>query len=179
MRFVVAVLLGAVVCLLGRDKAAALTPDELLQSCEAVTSATPAAERDMVDIPAAGLPCWYYMSAVQDLSVLSVLSDESEVRLLHFCPPPDTTTIDFVEIFVRYAHGKSARSEENAAAFMLRGFVASFPCDSVRGERDGRLWRSVPGRRWYSDQRGDTPGSKEVVLIHVKRSLELRPDRHW
>jgi hypothetical protein len=37
------------------------------------------------------------------------------------------------------------------------------------GEADGRLWRSVPGRRWYSDQRGDTPGSQEVVLIHRKR----------
>jgi DNA methylase len=35
-------------------------------------------------------------------------------------------------------------------------------------ERDGRLWRSVPGRRWYSDQRGETPGSQEVVLFHVK-----------
>jgi len=31
-----------------------------------------------------------------------------------------------------------------------------------------RLWRSVPGRRWYSDQRGATPGSQEVVLIHRK-----------
>jgi len=80
MRFVVAVLL-AVVCLLGRDKAAALTPDELLQSCEVVASAAPAVQRDMVDIPAAGLPCWYYMSAVQDMSVLS---DEGEVQLLHF-----------------------------------------------------------------------------------------------
>ena len=37
---------------------------------------------------------------------------------------------------------------------------------ALRGERDGRLWRSVPGRRWYSDQRGDTPGSQEVVLFH-------------
>jgi len=36
----------------------------------------------------------------------------------------------------------------------------------LRGERDGRLWRSVPNRRWYSDQRGETPGSQEVVLIH-------------
>jgi hypothetical protein len=39
----------------------------------------------------------------------------------------------------------------------------------LMGTRDGRLWRSVPGRRWYSDQRGDTPGSREVVLIHRKR----------
>lgn len=39
---------------------------------------------------------------------------------------------------------------------------------ALKGERDGRLWRSVPGRRWYSDQRGETPGSNEVVLIHRK-----------
>jgi hypothetical protein len=38
----------------------------------------------------------------------------------------------------------------------------------LQSERDGRLWRSVPGRRWYSDQRGETPGSQEIVLIHRK-----------
>ena len=38
----------------------------------------------------------------------------------------------------------------------------------LKGTGDGRLWRSVPGRRWYSDQRGDTPASQEVVLIHRK-----------
>jgi hypothetical protein len=38
----------------------------------------------------------------------------------------------------------------------------------LKGEGDGRLWRSVPGRRWYSDQRGETPASNEVVLIHRK-----------
>jgi hypothetical protein len=35
---------------------------------------------------------------------------------------------------------------------------------------DGRLWRRVPGRRWYSDQRGDTPGSQEVVLFHKRQA---------
>ncbi len=39
---------------------------------------------------------------------------------------------------------------------------------TLKGERDGRLWRSVPSRRWYSDQRGETPASQEVVLIHRK-----------
>ena len=39
---------------------------------------------------------------------------------------------------------------------------------SLRKERDGRLWRSVPSRRWYSDQRGETPASQEVVLFHRK-----------
>ena len=41
---------------------------------------------------------------------------------------------------------------------------------ALQAEHDGRLWRSVPGRRWYSDQRGETPGSQEVVLIHCKAS---------
>ena len=47
----------------------------------------------------------------------------------------------------------------------------------LQGERDGRLWRTVPGRRWYSHQRGDTPGSQEVVLIHRKRrtSAPMQP----
>jgi hypothetical protein len=36
---------------------------------------------------------------------------------------------------------------------------------ALRGQRDGRLWRTVPRRRWYSDQRGETPGSQEVVLF--------------
>lgn len=39
---------------------------------------------------------------------------------------------------------------------------------SLSEERDGRLWRSVPSRRWYSDQRGETPASQEVVLFHRK-----------
>lgn len=42
---------------------------------------------------------------------------------------------------------------------------------SLSRQDDGRLWRSVPGRRWYSNQRGQTPGSKEVVLLHRKASV--------
>ena len=45
---------------------------------------------------------------------------------------------------------------------------------ALRGERDGRLWRSVPSRRWYSQQRGETPGSQEVVLIHRKAATQPR-----
>lgn len=64
------------------------------------------------------------------------------------------------------------------------GLVETF-LPSLSSTGDGRLWRSVPGRRWYSDQRGETPGSKEVVLLHRKVSVRapgglgvrLRPDR--
>jgi len=32
---------------------------------------------------------------------------------------------------------------------------------------DGRLWRQVPNRKWFASKRGNTGGSKEVVLIHT------------
>lgn len=31
---------------------------------------------------------------------------------------------------------------------------------------DGRLWRSVPNRKWHANKRGRTSGSQEVVLFH-------------
>lgn len=34
---------------------------------------------------------------------------------------------------------------------------------------EGRIWRTVPGRRWYASQMGATGGSQEVVLFHRKR----------
>jgi hypothetical protein len=41
----------------------------------------------------------------------------------------------------------------------------------LRRQGDGRLWRTVPSRRWYSDQRGETPASQEVVIIHRKADI--------
>lgn len=37
---------------------------------------------------------------------------------------------------------------------------------SLPNSGDGRLWRLVPNRKWYADQRGRIPSSKEVVLFH-------------
>jgi hypothetical protein len=47
--------------------------------------------------------------------------------------------------------------------------LTEFYLPQLQGRNDGRLWRTVPGRRWYSDQRGSTPGSAEVLLIHRKQ----------
>ncbi len=35
---------------------------------------------------------------------------------------------------------------------------------------DGRLWCEVPNRKWHAHRKGNTPGSREVVLIHRKMS---------
>lgn len=34
----------------------------------------------------------------------------------------------------------------------------------LNGQRDGRLWRTVPGRRWYSRQRGRRPDPKKLYF---------------
>lgn len=63
---------------------------------------------------------------------------------------------------------------------MNRAGLTEVFLSTLQSEADGRLWRKVPGRRWYSEQRGATPGSNEVVLIHrksVQNSKALETDR--
>lgn len=54
----------------------------------------------------------------------------------------------------------------------LAGFSELFLDDL--NSPDGRLWRTVPSRRWYADQRGKTAGSQEVVLFHRKSEQDAR-----
>jgi molybdenum cofactor biosynthesis enzyme MoaA len=32
-----------------------------------------------------------------------------------------------------------------------------------------RIWRRVPNRKWYAEQRGNTASGSEVVLFHRKK----------
>ena len=56
------------------------------------------------------------------------------------------------------------------------GLKETFLSD-LKHDGDGRLWREVPSRRWYSEQRGATPGSNEVVLLHQKATPSQPPVR--
>jgi hypothetical protein len=47
--------------------------------------------------------------------------------------------------------------------------LAEFRLPTLKEQGDCRLWRTVPNRKWYADQRGETNGSQEVVLFHRKR----------
>jgi DNA methylase len=50
------------------------------------------------------------------------------------------------------------------------GFQEHFLASGSRSSSADRLWRSVPNRKWYAHQRGDTAGSQEVVLFHKLKS---------
>jgi hypothetical protein len=59
---------------------------------------------------------------------MTALADERGERLLSVCPTPDSTLLDFVRIFVQYAHTDGVKAQRNTAAFVLPGLAKAFPC---------------------------------------------------
>ena len=72
------------------------------------------------DISPEGLPCWYYMSAVQSMSALV---DSNNERLLALCPPAESTTLDFVRAFLRSAERKNEIDVNNPAVPVLQALT--------------------------------------------------------
>ncbi len=46
------------------------------------------------------------------------------------------------------------------------GFVEAEADCVTTAKVSGRIWREVPGRKWYANKRGEIPASKEVMLLH-------------
>jgi Rap1a immunity proteins len=127
MKMLVAAALTVVVFLVMNGSAAAATPAELLQSCQSALRAAGATNSATVEIPVEGLACWYYMSAVQNMSVVI---DQQGRPLLGICAPAGTTLMEFVRIFTRYAqaHREEDKDTDNAAPLVLRSLLDAFPC---------------------------------------------------
>jgi Rap1a immunity proteins len=123
------VLASAALCLATAGPAAAITPKALLRSCEAVVAGSRVRQVAVLDVPRTGLPCWYFMSAVQNMSVLI---DQSGEPLLGICAPENTRLLDYVRTFVRYARRVPRGGQENAAALAVEALNATYPC----GHRD-------------------------------------------
>ena len=130
MRFLFAAFVGAFVCWLAPGQARAVSSHELLQSCRAVTDAAGPGDGASLELPPAGLPCWYYMSALQNMSVLV---DQTGEHLLGACPPAQSTVLDFVRVFVRAMRGSHAE-DENAAALIVPELAKAFPCHGQDAE---------------------------------------------
>ena len=46
------------------------------------------------------------------------------------------------------------------------GFVELMPMCDKEYLFQRRIWRQVPGRKWYANQKGKTSSSREVLLLH-------------
>jgi Rap1a immunity proteins len=77
------------------------------------------------------LTCWGYMQAMQDLSVLA---DENEHRIMGACPPEQTTTLQLIRSFVRYARAHRRELPGNAVVAVFRALREAYPCRAEHGE---------------------------------------------
>lgn len=126
-----AALLGVMLCSLPHGNAGATTTDELLSSCKAINTVG-AAPGAAIDIPVSGVPCWFYMSAIQNMSTLV---DGSGSRMLGICLPTNGTLLDLVRLFVQYAGRIPSAARENAAAVAVIGLSDAFPCKPSKTDK--------------------------------------------
>ena len=77
------------------------------------------------------LTCWGYMQAMQDLSVLA---DEEGHRIMGACPPEQTTTLQLIQSFVRYARAHRTELQGNAVLAVFRALREAHPCRAEHGD---------------------------------------------
>src|SRR5215470_7173368 len=76
------------------------------------------------------LTCWGYMQGMQDLSVLA---DEEGHRIMDACPPEQTTTLQLIRSFVRYARAHRSELVGNAVVAVFRALREAYPCPAEHG----------------------------------------------
>jgi hypothetical protein len=102
------------------------TGDELAAYCQSLGRGAKGAGRHIY-IPSTreALTCWGYMQAMQDLSVLA---DENGDRIMAACPPEETTTLQLIRSFVRYARAHRSELPGNAVVAVFRALRRDYPC---------------------------------------------------
>jgi hypothetical protein len=73
--------------------------------------------------------CWGAFAALQGLSA-SRLPDANK-SILGFCAPPESTRIDFVRIFMRYAKAHPQETDTPFAHVALEALANAFPCSDA------------------------------------------------
>jgi hypothetical protein len=119
------------ICLWSADDcvAGALSSNELLSSCKAVVRQTQFGGGDTISIPYAGTKCWYYFSAVQDLATLA---DETATPYIRFCLPEESTLIQLIRVFVKYAADHPQALHQPPGQLWFRAFLNAYPCAGPR-----------------------------------------------
>jgi hypothetical protein len=106
--------------------------EELASYCQSLEHGAKGARRHIY-IPSTreALTCWAYMRAMQDLSVLA---DENGYRIMGACPPEQTTTLELIRSFVRYARAHRGELPGNAVVAVFRAFRGVYPCRAEHGD---------------------------------------------
>src|SRR3954463_2835581 len=123
----VALAVGAVAAAASVSPAQAVTGQELLRQCDALERGA-LVSGDTVRLPKSqdAATCWIYMGAVQDVS--ATVEEEGGPSLIGSCVPPETTRMELVRAFTRYARAHRAALDLRATALIIPALSQAFPC---------------------------------------------------
>ncbi|MEJ6846716.1 Rap1a/Tai family immunity protein [Sinorhizobium fredii] len=69
--------------------------------------------------------CWGAFGALQNISRFQ----DGDHRVLYFCPPEESTRLQFIRVFVKYVDEHPERSHEEWTTIGLNALQAAFPCN--------------------------------------------------
>ena len=120
--------LSAVTCfaLASGTVARAQNAGEMLHACEILQRGVHI-EGATVYLPPGGdvNQCWGFMRAVQEYSTLA---NQDGKTLLDACPNTDTTTVQIIRVFIKYANSHPEKLNLKAAAVAYNAMADAFPC---------------------------------------------------
>ena len=107
--------------------ASATSGADLLRQCETLERGAAVRGR-LVRLPekSEAAQCWFYMAAVQDFA--ATVEDEAGPSLIGACPHPDTTRLDLVRTYLRYARAHRDELKLRASALLVRALSEAYPC---------------------------------------------------
>jgi hypothetical protein len=105
----------------------AVTGQELLRQCETLErGATVSGETIRLPKSQDAAACWFYMGAVQDVS--ATVEEEGGPSLIGSCAPSETTRMELVRAFTKYARAHRADLDLRATALIIPALSKAFPC---------------------------------------------------
>ena len=118
---------GAVAAATSVSPAQAITGQELLRQCEALERGA-LVSGETVRLPKSqdAATCWIYMGAVQDFT--ATVEEEGGPSLIGSCVPAETTRMELVRAFTKYARVHRADLDLRATALIIPALSSAFPC---------------------------------------------------
>ena len=107
--------------------AVSASPAQAVQQCEALERGA-VVSGETVQLPKSpdAAACWFYMGAVQDLA--ATVAEEGGPSLIGSCVPPETTRMELVRAFTKYARAHRADLDLRATALIIPALSNAFPC---------------------------------------------------
>ena len=111
--------------------AQAITGQDLLRQCDALERGA-VVSGEVVRLPKGqdAAACWVYMGAVQDFA--ATVEEEGGPSLIGSCVPAETTRIELVRAFTKYARAHRADLDLRATALVIPALSEAFPCRDQR-----------------------------------------------